>query len=139
MQTKLLSLADVEHFIRSVESLDEESMLLCTVMEPLQLAESVAKGKVQLIWPRFLNGLRQAVQQKQFYIAPLDIDCLNRAMFDRSETYNVTGLWADICSATMSPLRTVHRLILRPSEETWWEDELYAEMESWHEEEDNHD
>ena len=133
MDTKLLSRTDVRRLVegRAAHG-DSFSMMLCTVLEPIQLADHVQKGTENLTWPEFFAGFMALMETGNLYVAPLDMDCLNRALFDRSDTSNVIGLWNEVCSADITPVHTAHRLILRPSAENFWADDLYAEMEAWH-------
>lgn len=136
MQTKLLSPTDIEHLVQHPHMLEqEESLPLCTVMEPLLAADSVLKGRARLDWLTFQDGWQAMIGSGRLHVAPLDADCLDRALFERSDAYVVTDLWPGVQGRNLSPDRTVRRLILRPSEQTWWDDELYAEMEAWYEEE----
>lgn len=133
MRTKLLSHADVERLVQNPRAYERAgALLLCTVMEPLQVAASVVKRKSRLDWAGFLNGWQTATDMECLHVAPLDIDCLHRALFERSDSHIVTGLWPAACGRVLPPDRAVRRLILRPSGQTWWEDELYAEMEAWY-------
>lgn len=138
MRIRLLSYADVERMVQHPQTLEQEdSLLLCTVMEPLLVADSVLKGRARLDWPTFRDAWQTVIGSRQLYVAPLDADCLNRALFERSDTYVVTGLWSEVEAQNLPPDRIVRRLILRSSEQIWWGDELYAEMEAWYEEELN--
>jgi len=133
MRTRLLSHADVERLVQNSKVYERAgALLLCTVMEPLQVAASIVKRRRRLDWARFLNGWQTVTEMGCLYIAPLDVDCLNRALFARSDSHVVTGLWPAVCGQRLPPDQAVRRLTLRPSEQTWWEDELYAEMEAWY-------
>ncbi|GAB4547148.1 MAG: hypothetical protein Kow0063_41770 [Anaerolineae bacterium] len=137
MRIRLLSHADVERLVRNPRAFgQEEPLLFCTVMELIQIADAAVKRRSNLDWSGFLNGWQTITEQKRLYVAPLDIDCLNRAIFERSDSHIVTGLWPAVCEQTLPPDRAVRRLILRPSEQSWWGDELYTEMEAWYGEED---
>ena len=136
MRTRLLSRDDVEFLAQHAQALEQEEALpMCTVVEPLLVADSVLKDRARLDWRTFRSGWQKVIDSRRLYVAPLDIDCLNRALFERSDTYVVTGLWSRVQEQALPPDHTVRRLILRPSEQTWWDDELYAEMESWYGEE----
>lgn len=137
LSSRLLSHTDIELLVERPQALEhtlEQDVLpLCTVVEPLLVADSALKGRGRLDWFTFRDGWQAVIDTRRLYVAPLDVDCLNRALFERSDEYIVTGLWPRVREHT--PDRSVRRLILRPSEQTWWGDELYAEMESWHGEE----
>ncbi len=131
MHTTLLSTADLERLLHRRSLPEREGLFLCTVMEPLQIADTILKDRSCLNWSEFLSEYRSAEVSERLHIAPLDADCLHRALFEHSESYDVIGLWSAVCERGLPPDRTVRRLILRPSEETWWEDELYDAMEAW--------
>ncbi len=134
MLSRLLSSADVERLVKRPEMFEQESkLLLCTVVEPLLLADLALKSRGRLDWRAFQDGWQAVIDAGWLYIAPLDADCLNRALFEYSDDYTVTGLWPKAQEGT--PDCSVHRLIMRPSEQSWWEDELYSEMEFWYGEE----
>ena len=64
--------------------------------------------------------------------APLGLlERLADALFDRDE-YIVTGLWPPAADRDVSPTPTlsVRRLLLRPSDQTWWDGDIYAEAEA---------
>lgn len=133
VRTRLLSHTDVERLVQDQRAFDqEELLLLCTVMEPVQVVDAVVKRRSHLDWLEFRTGWHALTGQQRLYIAPLDIDCLNRALFERAGPNDVTGLWPPVHGQGLPPDRTVRRLILRPSDETWWEDELYGAMEAWY-------
>lgn len=134
MQVVLLSRSDVERVITdSYGRQQEDTLLLCTIVEPLQIAEQVRKGRARMHWRDFLREWKAARESLDLNVAPLDADCLERALFERADTYIAVGLWSGIGSHILPIERTMNRLILRPSEQTWWGDELYDEMETWYE------
>ena len=134
MKIVLLSRSDVERIIKgSYGQWQDDTLLLCTIVEPLQIAEQVRKGRTRMRRPDFLNGWKTARKTPTLDVAPLDADCLERALFERTDTYIAVGLWSGVGSHALPIERTMRRLILRPSEQTWWDDELYDEMETWYE------
>jgi len=134
MKVVLLSRSDVERVITdSYGRRQGNTLLLCTIVESLQIAEQVRKGRSRMHWRAFLRGWESSRETPNLYVAPLDADCLERALFERADMYTVVGLWSGIGSRTLPIERTMRRLILRPSEQTWWGDELYDEMETWYE------
>jgi hypothetical protein len=136
MRTRLLSHSDLERFAQEPAAInDEQSPLLCTIMEPVQVADAVIKCRLHLNWTEFLTGWRRIMEGGRLSVIPLDGDCLNRALFERSDSHVVTGLWVGACDRMVAPDRTIRRLILRPSGQNWWEDDLYDEMEAWYGEE----
>lgn len=135
MNIKLLSRSELEALIDHAEDLDDSELLhLCTIVEPIQIVDLIVKRRVSMDWSGFQEGW-QKLLQNGLSVAPLDQDCLNRALFERSTAYAVSGLWAEACDRIRctTPDQSIHRLILRSSEQTWWGDECYNQMETWYE------
>lgn len=137
MQTRLLSPGQIEKMIRRPHLSDESSdrIDLCTVMDLLEVAEDARKQRGQLNLTAFREGWQPV--KNQLYVAELDQDCLNRSFFERDQASVVTGIWPLATGRVPGPERTVRRLILRPSVQTWWDDEHFTEMEAWYEDRDD--
>lgn len=108
---------------------------LCTVMDLLEVGEDARKQRGQLDLGDFREGWQ--LVKDQLYVAELDQDCLYRALFERNDATVVIGIWTLAKGRTPGPERTVRRLILRPSPQTWWDDSHFAEMEAWYEDHDH--
>lgn len=135
MKVKLLSRPELEDLLRRPTDFQPgEELGICTIVEPVLLADLLAKGKSSLDWSVFQQGW-DTLLQRGLFVALLDSDCLQRSLFERSDFSTVMGLWDEACDRARSPApeQSVHRLILRPSEENWWGDECYNQMESWYE------
>jgi len=135
----LLSVSEVERLLDHPErSTDYSSLLLCTVMEPLEAAEKIRK-RGQGVDSEGLKKRWQALleQAHALTVEPLDDASLARSLFRYSDTYVVLGLWPEVIAEGLTAegliTRLVRRLILRPSAATWWDEDLYQEMESWYE------
>ena len=136
MTIRLLTPPEVERLVRRPDGvhdwLDTDTGL-CTIMDVLEVAEDVRKGRGRLDRGAFLEGwqvLRAgAIARGDVLVAVLDHDRLSEALFERDEAV-VIGLWPDAVGRHLPPGRTVRRLIFRPSESTWWGDDLYQEMEA---------
>jgi hypothetical protein len=132
---RLLDPPEVERLVRRPDDVYDwldPHVGLCTIMDVLEVAEDARKGRGHLDRGAFLEGwgtLRAgAIAQGGVQVAVLDQDRLTDALFERDETI-VIGLWCDAVGRHLPPDRTVRRLVLRPSELTWWGDDLYQEME----------
>lgn len=131
MDAKLLAWSELEDYLHHPHKLQALSVLhVCTVMEAIDVADQVLKRRVSMTWSVYEAGLAN-LKQHGFLIEPLDRACLTRALFERPDSYNVSGLWGPACDSDVSPGQTVRRLILRPSDEMWWDDGLYDVMENW--------
>lgn len=83
--SRLLSRADVEWLVQHPQAFEQEGTLpLCTVVEPLLVADSALKGREPPDWFIFRDGWQAVIDAERLYVAPLDVDCLNRALFERS-------------------------------------------------------
>ena len=110
-----------------------EEMGICPIMELLELCELLKKGKLN----SNLNSFRLGVQALQdgpvslgeVIIVTLDQQCLADALFERDE-HVVTDLWPLAANCRISPACSVRRLLLRPSDRTWWDGDIFAEAEA---------
>lgn len=126
MRLKLISRSEIERGLRQRRlDKDKDEIPLCTVVEPLQVAEGIKKRSVDIGHRNLLDLLNYLVQNHSLNIAPLDIDCLNRSLFEYNDSHVVTGFWDYACCSTIPPERSIHRLIFRPSDNTWWDDGLF--------------
>lgn len=136
-ETYLLPVSEVERLVRHSGNLSQqEGLLLCTIMEPIEVIDSAKKGRIRLTREDFLKGWNVMMQQPPLTIVPLDAECLARSLFERTDEQMVVGLWSGVeaTGLTADGLigRIVRRLILRPCEANWWESCLFDEMESWY-------
>lgn len=135
----LLSVSEVEKLLEHPErSTAYSSLLLCTVMEPLEAAEKIRKQGQGVDSEGFKKRWKALLEQAPaLTVEPLDDASLTRSLFRYSETYVVLGLWPEVVAEGLTAqgliARLVRRLILRPSAATWWDEDLYREMESWYE------
>lgn len=137
LRDRVLAPAEFARVVEDPAALDryaqDDELPFCTVVEPLLLADGVYKGRTKLDWAHFRAGWEAIVVAKRLPIVGLDEACLQRALFERPEDalHMVIGIWAPANDASLGPDRTVRRLILRPSEETWWDDDCFEAMEAW--------
>lgn len=137
LRTRLLSRSEIEGIAERPDQCQSYgALLLCTIMEPIELTDHAKKGRWHLDQVRFLAVWRTLVLEGAVIVAGLDANCLIRSLFDRSEDDLVIGLWSGAVAEglTSDELlgRIVRRLILRPSEQNWWEPDLFGEMENWY-------
>jgi len=126
---RLLTRRDVEQQLsRPRESTDEE-MGICPIIELVELCELLKKGKLKLDRDSLRLGMQVMQEEQAVFIVALDQERLADALFDRDE-YIVTGLWSPAANRTVSPTHSVRRLLLRPSNQTWWDGDIYAEAEA---------
>ena len=139
---RLLNQADIERIIAEAESVmghSDRELFLCTIMEILETAEAARKRKPAFDLHRFRDWWqrqkteRGAFRDGSIHVAALDQERLADALFDRDERHFVVGLWKPAVDRAPGPDRTVRRLILRPTGQAWWGEEIYQEMESWYE------
>ena len=137
MAIMLLTPREVERLLRRPDNAHrwlDSHVGLCTIMDILEVAEDARKGRGRLDRVAFLEGWRvlQAgvIVHGGLQVAALNQDRLTDALFERDEAV-VVGLWSNAVGRELPPTRTVRRLILRPSEHTWWGD-LYQEMEAYY-------
>ena len=134
MKTKLIGASEVEKLVRKPESYEEHSVFfLCTVVEPLEVIEIAKKTPQRLSVNDFLKGWETFKALTHPYVAPLDESCLKRSLFEHEDRYQIIGLWREVIHYPSTIQRVARRLILRPSEENWWQDQekVYEEMEAW--------
>jgi len=135
---RLLTVADIERQLlrptKTTEMSDSlEQIGICPVVELLELCELLKKGRLRANLDSFQTGMRTfqngPVRRGEIIIVTLDRERLANALFDRDE-YAVTGLWSPAANRHVSPVHSVRRLLLRPSDQTWWNGDIYAEAEA---------
>ncbi len=135
MKIFLLTRTDIEKRLAGANDRDnsEEKVGLCPVVELFELCEAVKKNKskVEINW--FRSGmqtlLNDSIARGEIIVINLDQLCLARSLFDREEE-NVVDLWPAAANNLIAPSHSIRRLLLRPSDQTWWDDEIYAESEA---------
>jgi len=140
IRTRLLTRADIERqFLRPVRTIDItesdsiEEIGICPVVELLELCELLKKGKLRSSLTSFQPGM-QALQEGpvgrgEIVIIALDQERLADSLFERDD-HLVIGLWSPAANRNVSPTHSVRRLLLRPSDQTWWDGDTYAEAEA---------
>lgn len=141
MRTRLFTRADVERQLLSRARLadtDElgyvEEIGICPIVELLELCELVKKGRIKASLISFREGMQafqdSLVRRGEVIIVDLDQNCLAHSLFEWDDDYTVTGLWAPaVADRQITLTHSVRRLLLRPSEQTWWDGDIYAEAE----------
>jgi len=101
---------------------------LCTISDLFDLAELVRKSKDGKLPGEFKAATRELLRMGDVCIESLDADRLHRNMFD--DCYGRRpGLWPPARDPSVSIGKTLRRLILRISDTSWWDDEVYEEMD----------
>lgn len=138
MKIFLLTRTDIERrFLRAknYEKSDNETkeVGICPVVELLELCEAVKKNKTKLEINQFRSGMQTlldgSISRGEIIAVNLDQSCLANSLFDRDEE-NVIDLWLPAANNLIAPSHSIRRLLLRPSDQTWWDGEIYAEAEA---------
>lgn len=134
VSTRLLTRDRIERQLfrpaASVRGLDPvEEIGVCPVVELLEIGELVKKGRLSANLGSFRSGL-QALPE-QVFVVNLDQSRLVGALFDRVD-YLVVGLWLPATNRELgvTPVHSVRRLLLRPSDRNWWDGDIYREAEA---------
>jgi hypothetical protein len=110
--------------------------LLGTIADVLQIGEGCKKGQ-WLEEGAFCAGwdaLRQEgglLEDGTLLLLGLDQNALREALFDDERGRGDEGIaiWEWITEPGTRPWRTVRRLLLRPTEERWWDQDVFDAME----------
>jgi len=139
VRTYLLTRADVERRLLARDRListnepDRVEIGICPVIELLELCELVKKGSIKTSLPSFQTGMQAfqdgSVRRGEVVIISLDQNRLADSLFERDDG-TITGLWYPAANHRVSPTHSVRRLLLRPSEQTWWNGDIFAEAEA---------
>jgi len=141
IHTRLLTYADIERQLLSRtrhtdvdESDSVEEIGICPIVELLELCEWIKKGKIKASLISFREGMQafqdNLVRTGKVIVIDLDQNCLAHSLFEWDDDYTVTGLWAPaVADRQITLTHSVRRLLLRPSDQTWWNGDIYAEAE----------
>jgi len=138
MKIFLLTRTDIERQLlraKNYEKSDNETkeVGICPVVELLELCEAVKKNKTKLELNQFRSGMQTlldgSISRGEIITVNLDQSCLTNSLFDRDEE-NVIDLWLPAANNLIAPSHSIRRLLLRPSDQTWWDGEIYAEAEA---------
>ena len=140
VSTRLLTRDRIErHLFRpaaSIRALDPAQEIgICPVVELLEIGELVKKGKMADTVISFRSGLQAFLEgpvcRGEVFVVNLDQSRLADVLFDR-EDHLVVGLWptAGDCEPGVAPAHSVRRLLLRPSDQNWWDSDIYREAEA---------
>ncbi len=133
MNWRLLSQSEIERLLLGkAQSWEPSSDLpICTVIDPLLAIEKAKKSPEKYDASEFCKQWQEL--SNQITVLDLDADCLNRALFDRSDMDAPQSLWPEAI-AIPQPHRRVRRLVLRAN---YADPTLYNQMESLYSEEQN--
>jgi len=130
MKPRFLFLSDILDLISSTKG--EPRLSIYTVMEPIEIVEAMKKARISLESVEFEQGWDWVSKQHYFVFLALDVECLQRSLFQNIDGSLNNDFWIMATDAKISPNQTIRRLILRPSEQTWWDEEIYNEVEKWY-------
>ncbi|MBV9125738.1 MAG: hypothetical protein JO112_20505 [Planctomycetes bacterium] len=139
MEIHLLTLAEWVSLLQHSDEREQRrgQFLLGTIVDVLQLAEGCKKGEV-LDLAAFRAGWKALGEKPAGLLADgtlqccgLDQDGLLDALFDwdRAEGEEGIEIWDQAADRTQPPWRTLRRLILRPTEQRYWDQGVYDAME----------
>jgi hypothetical protein len=111
--------------------------LLGTIVDVLQVAEGCKKGEsgglaaFRAGWAALWESPDGLLEKGMLQLYGLDKDCLLAALFDWDRDKGDEGIeiWDQAADHTTRPWRTMRRLILRPTEQRYWDQDLYDAME----------
>lgn len=108
----------------------EKAIGLCPVTELLELCEMIKKHHLtslasfkQRIDAIPSEGIR--CDSLLAVIIPLDQQRLVDSLFERDDQFRVNNLWAPGSDGEVRCMHSVRRLLLRPTEQTWWDHYVY--------------
>jgi hypothetical protein len=122
---------------RRRENLARGEFLIETIVDVLEIAEGCKKGVEDLGEMEFLaawNTLRlqpSLLDEGILQLFGLSRADLLEALFDWDRRRGEEGIsiWDKASEPGTRPSRTMRRLILRPTEQRWWDSEIYDAME----------
>ncbi len=139
MNPALLTLAQLCALLRHPDERERRrgQFLLGTIVDVLQLAEGARKGNALdlAVFRAGWNALGEKpaglLEDGTLQLIGLDKDCLLAALFnwDRERGEEGVGIWDQAADRTTRPWRTLRRLILRPTTQRYWDQDLYDAME----------
>jgi hypothetical protein len=139
MNPCLLTLADWRALLQSPDERERRrgEFLLGTIVDVLQIAERCKKGQEDFNGVGFRTGWDALGENAGLFedgtvqMYGLDQACLLAALFDWDREQGDQGitLWQEAADRSTRPWRTMRRLILRPTEERYWDQGLYDAME----------
>jgi hypothetical protein len=139
MDVLLLKLVDWHALLHDPNERERRrgQFLMGTIVDVLQVAEGCKKGDAVALsafragWEALNEVPGGLLQDGTLQLCALDKDCLLDALFDWDRTLGEEGisLWAPAADPTTRPWRTMRRLILRPTEQRYWDQDLYDVME----------
>jgi hypothetical protein len=140
MNPHLLLLAEWSTLLQDADERERRrgQFLLGTVVDVLQIGEGCKKGQEAFDVATFRAGweaLRETpgglLEDGTLQLYGLDRSCLLAALFDwdREEGEQGICLWSPAADRRTRPWRSMRRLILRPTEERFWDQDVYDAME----------
>jgi hypothetical protein len=135
----LVTLAELCALLQHAEERERRrgQFLLGTIVDVLQVAEECKKGEARDLavfragWAALGEKPAGLLEDGTLQLYGLDKDCLLAALFDWDREKGEEGIviWDQAADRTTRPWRTMRRLILRPTEQRYWDQGLYDAME----------
>lgn len=128
-----------ENGLISQDCLDGKEILIFSIADLLHICEDFKKGNLRTsaghLKKRFTelaDNPKSLAGKGLVYVADLDHDVLNKALFER-ENNIVHGFWSKATNSRIPPRRSIRYLTLRISDESvWWSEDVYLQMEQYH-------
>jgi hypothetical protein len=141
IRTLLFTRADVERQFLLINNPPEtykqnhtEVIGICPIVEFFELCELIKKGKIRANLTSFRENMQafqdRLVKPGKVIIIDLDQNRLVNSLFEWNDDHIVTGLWSPAANRKISPTHSVRRLLLRPSDQNWWDGDIYAAAEA---------
>lgn len=108
----------------------EKAIGICPVTELLELCESIKKREPASLvsFRQNVDGIQDGIIKCESFLAaiiPLNQQRLSDSLFERDDQLRVNNLWAPGSDREIRCMHSVRRLLLRPTEQTWWDPYVY--------------
>ena len=107
------------------DDLKSQSVLgICSVADLLLITENYKKRKLKI--DSIKEIYKEFEELKQVYTAELEREQLSKALFD--ELIEGKKLWRTAANKEISPGESITFLALKPTDNTWWPENVFEEM-----------
>jgi len=97
---------------------------ICSVADLLLITENHKKQKLKI--DSIKKSYEEFKKLKQVYTAELEREQLSKALFD--ELIEGKKLWKTAANKEIGPQESITFLALRPTDNTWWPENVFEEM-----------
>jgi hypothetical protein len=130
-------LLDEDERARRRDNYARGEFLIGTIIDVLEIAEGCKKGSEEIGEMEFLaawDTLHQGqglLDKGVLQLLGLGREDLLEALFDGDPQRSDEGvsIWAEVSGSGTRPSRSMRRLILRPTESRWLDEDIYEQME----------